>query len=172
MVLKEQSTPFGQTSNQTTIFPTHNLDFIDSVSGMEFCTQLWPSRIWCIIISVPKTWRHLYVYGYFLHHRWEHHKTIKTRKVLSTGLRNSYALPSSFEVNNLSQINKRCKTGTQTFFKYPGKKSPPKTFICPLFIFSPLCLLSSTKLLPYLLHSWLNNKWSTFDYFEIFQDPL
>lgn len=63
MVLKEQSTPFGQTSNQATIFPTHNLDFIDSVSGMEFCTQLWPSRIWCIIILVPKTWRHLYVIG-------------------------------------------------------------------------------------------------------------
>lgn len=38
MVLKEQSTSFGQTSSQM-LFPTHNLYFIDSVSGIEFCTQ-------------------------------------------------------------------------------------------------------------------------------------
>lgn len=39
MFLKEQSTPFGQTSRQTTIFPTNSLDFIGSVSGIELNTR-------------------------------------------------------------------------------------------------------------------------------------
>lgn len=60
-----------------------------------------------------------HLYGYFFHHRRELQKTIKTREALLTDLRNCYTPPSSFEVNHLSQMHKRCKTGTLIFFAMP-----------------------------------------------------
>lgn len=121
---KGKRTEFRQTPSQATVFPPYSLDFIDSVSSSWviylFHAGLCTSRIWGIIILVPLTWRHLYVtshlYVYFFHHRRELQKTIKTREALLTDLRNCYAPPSSFEVNHLSQMHKRCKTGTLIFF--------------------------------------------------------
>lgn len=146
MVLKEQSTSFGQTSSQM-LFPTHNLDFIDLVSGIEFCTQFMAKQNLVYHHFSNQNLKTLVcdricLYAYFLHHRWELHTSIKTGEVLLTGLRKSYALPSSFEVSNLSQMHKRCKTGTQTFFKYHGKKSPSKTLVWPFFFLSPLAVIN------------------------------
>lgn len=90
-------------------------------------------------LQYPYPGRNLYVtshlYGYFLHHRRELQKTIKTTQVLLTELRNCYVRQSSFEVNHLSQMHKRCKTGTPGFLQCHGRKFSSKTLICLLFIY-------------------------------------
>lgn len=98
------------------------------------------------------------LYGYFLYHRWELHESIKTREVLLTGLTKSHALTSFFEVSNLSQMHKRCKTGTQTFFKYHGKNLSQKLSYVPLFFFfSSACCHQLNCFPTYYTVGWTTN---------------
>lgn len=174
---KGKRTQFRQNPGQATVFPKYKPGF-PWCSGWVihlFRTGSCTSRIWGIVISVPLTWRHLYVARVTcvsIFSITELQKTIRTREVLLTELSNWLQRNLETQSNYLSQMHKRCKTGFPIFFQCHGRTFSSKTFIYIFLYIFPLCLLSSTKLLPYLLHSWLNNKWSTFDYIEIFQDPL
>ena len=80
------------------------------------------------------------LYGYFLHHRRELQKTLKTREALLTELRNCYAPPRFFEVNHLSQMHRRCNTGTPIFSNAMVEKFTQKLlYVFYLFFLSACC---------------------------------